>query len=206
MLCIVPEVDRAMEWGDQHFDAEEIVTPTMVEQAKAMADSIHSHDEAAKLLVGGRAEETVTWTDGTTGLDCKGRLDYITPGYLVDLKTTRNIIPRLFRRDVANFEYHAQLAWYHDGAVVAGVLPPDAELPWLIAVQNVAPWDVVVYRMTAEDMAAGRARYRQLMNRLLSCMEANWWPGVAPGVLDLEVPGWAPGMDGEDEEKEEEVL
>jgi len=204
-LFTAPEVDRAMDWGDQHGDAEEIVTPAMLEQAEAMADAAWSHGANAALLTGGRAEETVTWTDAATGLDCKGRLDYITPLGLVDLKSTRNIEPRRFLRDAASYGYHGQLAFYHDGAVTAGVLPPDADPPRLIAVQSSAPWDVAVYSLPHAVLEAGRAWYRSLLEKLLDCTEAEWWPGVAPGVLDLDLPGWAAGMDDEDEQ-EEEVL
>ena len=181
----------------------EVLREQDMHEVHAMADAVHDHEEASRVLTGGRAEETVTWTDERTRLECKGRLDFIAPTRLVDLKTTRDVDPRGFGRAAARYGYHGQLAYYHDGGIAAGVLPPDAEPPLIVAAENQPPWDVAVYRVEREALEAGRAWYRSLLGQLLASMEADWWPGVAPGVTALELPGWAPGMEGEDEPTEE---
>lgn len=170
------------------------------------ADAIREHPEAMKLIVGGRREETVLWTDESTGLKCKARLDNIRPNDLSDIKSTRKESPGGFLRDASKFLYHGQLAWYHAGAIAAGVLPPDAERPSVVAVQTVEPFDVMPFRMTQAALDAGTRLWKSLIKRYTECQTAEWWPGVAPQVLDYDVMPWAAGADPYEEQEDEEAF
>ena len=157
------------------------------------ADAVHAHRVARDLLRGGRAEEVVTWTDPETGLACKARLDYITPTGVRELKSARRV-GRRFASDAAGYLYHGQCAFYHDGGITAGALPADAERPCIVAVELEEPFDVACYRLTEVDMGAGRALVRSCLRRFVECQAADVWPGCAPDMMDLNLPGWAPGM------------
>jgi hypothetical protein len=100
-------------------------------------------------------------------------------------------------RDASALLYHGQLAWYHEGAIAAGVLPPDADPPSVVAVQTTEPFDVMAFRMTPQALAAGRLLWQSLIRRYSACQAADYWPGVAPTVLDYEVMPWASIGDGE---------
>ncbi len=41
---------------------------------------------------------------------------------------------------------------------------------------------------------SGRNLYRRLLRLYEQCMAADWWPGVAPELLSLELPPWAQEM------------
>ena len=166
--------------------------------------AVRAHRVAAPLLHAGRAEEVVTWTDEGTGLACKARLDYLRPSGVVELKSARRL-GRRFSADAAGYLYHGQCAWYHDGAVAAGLLAPDAELPHLLAVTLDAPHDVMVLRMTPATYLVGQALYRSLLARLLECRAAEVWPGCAPDLVDWDLPGWAAGIWGPESEDGEGV-
>jgi hypothetical protein len=128
-------------------------------------------------------------------------LDCITPQRVIDLKTTKDPLPRLFARDAARYLYHGQIAWYHDGAIASGALASHAAgPPMIVAVQTVEPYDVAVYFVSEATLEAGRALVRRLIDRLAACQAADIWPGVAPEPVWLELPRWA------DERDEEEVL
>ena len=157
----------------------------------AMAEAVRNHRVASRHLQGGRAEETITWTDPRSKLLCKGRLDYVRPDGLVDLKTTSKIAPDRWLRDCATYLYHGQVAWYHNGATLAGAISRDADLPVIIAVETSAPYDVAVYRMTHEAMSTGLDLVRALLDRYVACTAADLWPGVAPEEIPLELPSWA---------------
>lgn len=162
-------------------------------QVLAAGDAVRRHKTATKLLTGGRAEEIVTWVDAATGLPCKMRADFIAPTYLVDLKSTSADTKDRFARDAGAYMYHGQMAWYHDGAIAAGVLPKDAHNPYIIAVQMAEPHDVIPFRVSDRSLEMGRRAYRSMLDRYAECRDADWWPGMAPDVVDLDVPPWAAG-------------
>lgn len=176
-------------WRDAHSDVEEL-SPAELVNVRGMAAAVRSHRVARELLRGGRREEVVTWTDPLTGLAAKGRLDYVRPEFLIDLKSSRTPSPSRFPRDAFNYGYVTQCAWYADGAVAARLL--DGRInPYIIAVENEPPYDVAVYQLDAEAMAVGRSIYQRLLRRLVECIEADHWPGCAPDLQTLSVPKWA---------------
>ncbi len=179
----------ASEWAAVQplLGAKQIMTSTELELARAMADAVHAHPEAHRLLQGGRAEVPIYWTDTETGVDCKGRIDYLAPGRVVDLKTTADVSPWVFSRQCARLLTHMQLAFYADGVAGKGQLPD----VYVIAVESARPFDVAVYHVRDDTLVAGRDEYRRLLRRLVECVEADNWPGVAPEVIDFELPSWA---------------
>ena len=150
-----------------------------------MSEAIRNH-RAAWAAIQGATEQTIQWNEPDFGLACKARLDILGIG-VRDLKTANDVSPRGFGNAAAKYLYHGMAAWYHDGAIAAGrCASPD--LPLLIATQNCPPWDVAVYRVNDEAMKVGRALYRRLVRRLVECTNAEWWPGVAPEILPLQLP------------------
>lgn len=170
--------------------------------AQVCAESVRAHGPAAKLLAGGAAEQKIEWTDAATDIACRGRIDYLRADLLVDLKSTRRETLRDIAGDAARHLYHGQLAWYHDGAVAAGLLPADALGPMMIAVETVEPYDVAVLRLSVSAYQAGQILYRDLIRRYSQCVAADWWPGIAPDIEVLDLPRWAPGMEGSAEGEE----
>jgi hypothetical protein len=169
--------------------------------ALRLADAVRSHPAAARLIEVGRREEIIEWVDEETGIKCKARVDFISPFYVLDLKSTRHTTIRAINADFARYLYHGQLAFYHDGAITARRIPREMpEGPYTIAVQTVEPHDVVPGRLMREDLEKGRALYRSLLRRYAACQAAEYWPGLAADVIDLDLPAWAPGGDEETSE------
>lgn len=158
------------------------------ERIACMSAAVRGH-RAALAAIKGATEQVITWTDPLTGLACKARLDIIGEG-VNDLKSAVDVTPRAFGVAAAKYLYHGQLAFYHDGLIHSGRLTP-RYLPLFVAVQNRAPWDVAVYNMQSEHIEAGRLLYQRLLRRLADCAAADWWPGVAPEVMPLQLPQWA---------------
>jgi exodeoxyribonuclease VIII len=169
------------------------LTPAEGEAVARAARAVREHREASRLVDGGRAEVLCEWTDPTHAVQCKGRLDYLKPGRVVDVKTTSKPDRRSIERDIWNYCYHGQLAWYHDGAINAGLLPPDADRPALVVTQTVEPYDCLAFVLGDEAMERGRDLYRSLLTTWCECSAARVWPGMAPDLLTLEPPPWAAG-------------
>jgi hypothetical protein len=181
--------EKWQTWQKEHPDVEALKQHEM-KRVREVAAAVLSHRIAGPLLEGGRREEIVTWTDEATGLACKGRIDYLRPDFLLDLKSTPDPSPAKFVRDAASFGYSGQLGFYHDGATRARLID-GRHRPYIIAPQKVEPYDVAVYQLDAEALVTGRVIYRSLLERLVQCTDADYWPGVAPELQTLTLPPWA---------------
>lgn len=182
-------------WQEDHPGRESLKPPEMA-RVEGAAAALISHRISVELFTGGRREEAHTWTDESTGMECKGRLDYIRPNEVIDLKSSeRGVGQRMADLASANYLYHGQLAFYQDGAIASGAIPRDAPPPWIVFVQSKGPYDVGCYRFSYEDIATGRALYRHLLGKLQECIAADYWPGEAPDEMQLNLPAWSAGMD-----------
>lgn len=202
-LCPVKRDKRHnayQEWLAEHLGREPLNADEM-ETAKAAGDAVLAHPVAARILKNCRHEEPLMWTDPDTGLECKGRVDAISPEYIVDLKSDRDPSPRKFNRHAAEMLYHGQLAMYQTGAMALRKID-GATTPYIIAVAKDPPYDVAVYQMKPEDLAAGRALVVSLMRKLEECIAADWWPGCAPDLQYLDLPPWTPGLSTGDESED----
>ena len=155
--------------------------------ANAMRDAVRNDPVASQWIVNGLAERTVEWTDSETGIECRGRMDYVSDG-LVDLKTTRSLLT--FERDVVRYGYHSQISWYADALVAANI--PVVHAPRIIAVESAPPHDVLVLTFDPADIELGRRVYRSALDRLAECRRTGFWPGVSNGVARrIALPPWA---------------
>lgn len=175
---------EARERGLEVLGADEGATVTLCSTA------VHDHDAARGLLEGCLYEQAITWA--LDGVACKGRLDALDRGSVVDLKTCRDM--GAFARDFARMSYHGQLAWYLDGARLAGAVDDDARA-YVVAVETCEPYDVAAFVLPADVVEMGRALYRSLFELWVSCRDADCWPGRHPALTPLELPRWAMGAD-----------
>lgn len=182
--------ESAEEWDASVAASDlEVIPAEIGARAEAMRDAVLADPVAAPLVIGGYSEQRITWTDAETGIECRGRVDHIN-GRLSDLKTSRNINPRLFASDAVRYGYHAQMPWYEDGLAANGITTHAA--PAFVVVENDPPYDVVVYEVGSNELEAGRAVYRECLALLARCRELDLWPGMAQGkALGLTLPAWA---------------
>jgi hypothetical protein len=179
-----------------------ILTDKQYETACTLRDIVRDHPVAGPLVRGpGRNELTLKWTHGRTGAACKNRLDRVTPNEIVEVKLTRDPSPRAFGNTAARLFYHAQCAFYRDGGEACDL----GRLPFkIVAVQSVAPYDVVVYDVGEDILGQGQEQYERAIDIVQECRKKQSWPGQATErALSLFLPAWAtPGedeltMDGE---------
>ncbi len=190
--------------GDEHpswvCPGLEVIAADEYALVTRCAAAVAKHPRAAELLRGGRAEEVLTWTDATTGIACKARCDYIRPSAILDVKTSRHESLRQMRADFARYLYHGQLSFYHQGAKAAGVIPEDADRPFVVVVQTCEPYDVIPMQMSPLDLDAGLRLVSSLMQKYQDCAAAGWWPGMSPEVIEMGIPDWAPSGTDDDGE------
>jgi exodeoxyribonuclease VIII len=166
----------AAAW-DARCGSRTVITTDMLDAATS---AIRSVGAACALPLGGKVETALRWTDGPTGIACRGTPDLVADGRIYDLKTCRSVAS--VERDAFRLGYHAQLAYYHDGAECF-------EPPVMVCVETVAPYDVLVLEFDERAVAAGRALYRRALETLHACRTSGEWPGV--GRRTIHTPAWA---------------
>lgn len=175
---------------DEH-SAHEIVTESVWDQGRSMADAVLADPRAVDLLAGARYEVPLSWASG--GRRCAtGGVDWVGLNTFGDLKTTKCAMPRPFMADAFRRQYHAQLEWYRQG--LDATMPGEREA-YIIAVESSEPYPVVVYRMPPDVLELGARTIARWLETLQRCEENDHWPGYAERVVDFEAPAWATEVD-----------
>jgi hypothetical protein len=65
----------------------------------------------------------------------------------------------------------------------------------IVAVESEAPYDVGVFEVSQEALAAGDEDVARLLRRVAECRASVRWPGRYPDVTELDLPGWAKPRD-----------
>jgi hypothetical protein len=170
-----------------------LVTDSDYQRALTIRDAVRANPIAAAYLRDGEAEQTIRWTDPTTGLACKGRLDWFarSPRAIVDLKTTNDIGERAFRAACERMGYFRQLAMYAMGVEACGLMVEARCV--LIAVENRPPFEVAVYPVDSDSLHSARAEVEELLTVLKACREADLWPPRYTTERILRRPDWVMG-------------
>ena len=157
---------------------------------EGMAAAIAAHPKASALLQGGKAEQSIFWTDEDSGIDCRCRPDYLHPGgIIVDLKSTTDASPEEFARSVAKYRYHVQDAFYSEGYYQATGQWPRGFV--FIAVEKTAPYAVACYSLDDDAKAYGHELFRRDLETLLEAEKSQEWTAYSQEIETLSLPAWA---------------
>ncbi|MGF2209019.1 PD-(D/E)XK nuclease-like domain-containing protein [Streptomyces albidoflavus] len=176
------------------------------EQVQAMADEIRRHPVAGPLFTPGTgiAEQSGFWQDPATGVWCRFRPDWRRHRgdndrlILVDYKTTTDVSPAALQKTVYDYGYHAQGAWYRDGATALG-LAGDIEPAFLFAFQmKTPPYLVHLVELDMPALTFGAARNRRAREIYAECQATGNWPGFNDAITYLSLPPWGEKRDEED--------
>lgn len=186
-------------WQEEH-PGKEALTAEQLEEVEAIAKAVLDHPEAQELLSEGHGEVTLCWVDQETGLQCKGRLDWLRPGWVLDMKTTTTE-SRLFGQLVATHLWHGQAAHYLSGLEHHGWDRRDITAAY-IAVERKPPHDVALFEADQGRphgaLYAGEVLRQELMEQLKGCVVHDSWPGREPSMGLVELPAYAlPDIDEE---------
>lgn len=157
-----------------------------------MADSILAHPKAREIIrAADRREYGVRWR-APNGIACKTRFDLLADQIIGDLKTSRHApSPDRWRREVANWGYHRQAAFYrlaHD--VVFGCAADHCH----IVVHSEAPFEAAVYRLDEESLGVGHVEVLKSLDDLALCRGLGVWTADwQRGVRTVSLPRYAKG-------------
>lgn len=159
-----------------------------------IADAVLSHPIAGPIFThdDGRAELSMFWHDEASGADLRGRLDWLHPAAVVDLKTTLEggADPDRIARTAYDFGYYLSAAAYEEAALATGLIPePVPHL--LVVVEKTAPYVVTVAQFDDHFMALGREKWRQAIDLFADCTARDEWPTYTADIPTLTPPRWA---------------
>jgi hypothetical protein len=177
---------------------QDVITHAQASRIGQIVGRVCYNPSMMALIERGRAEVTVLWRDTETGLDCKGRLDFVPDdpsGAVVDLKTCRDASPDAFGRCALKYGYHAQAAFYTDGLARSTGMAPRPYL--ILALESAPPYVAQVYRVHDEALELGRDEYRRCLAKIVEYRAdaRAAGRGYADGPMDLQLPKWAWGPD-----------
>lgn len=158
------------------------------ERAWALVTAVMEHPVAGPAFTrAGQAEQSLYWIDDETGVTCRGRIDWLLPNAIVDLKTTINAAPAKFSRSLVDYGYALQAAWYQQGyEVLTG-----ERLPFVhVVVEKEPPHLVAVYQLDADAIAYGAEKAREARVLFAECESSGVWPGYSPDIELVSLPGW----------------
>ena len=163
--------------------------------ALAIRDSVRRTPEVAKQLELGHPEVSLFWRDPETGLNCKGRLDWIAcEGAILDLKTTCSIDLRAFALKAWTMGYFHQAAMYREAYSVSsgkGILLRNG----IIAVEKEPPYACRLFWLDEDSLERAHEEYITWLEQVRDCTETGVWPGPLPVETELKAPEWAMGAE-----------
>ena len=154
-----------------------------------MSQAVHAHPTAGPLVLACQSEVSAIWTDAETGIRCRGRADAWVPkvNIIGDLKTTKNAARELFRRDVFNYGYYLQAAYYLRGWAALG----HTDVSYVVvAIEKDPPYAVAVYEFDSLWLAAAEEEINALLALYQACLATDCWPAYDDNVISLFAAGW----------------
>lgn len=155
-----------------------------------MAESVSRNDLASELIAACHTKEKkVEWE--MAGIQFAGTPDAYGDGILLDLKSCQSAFPRKFLWDANSRNYHAQLALYD---IALGTQYVKGATSWreqyLIAVENVAPYNCVVYRSDDLRIDQGYEKCLEWIARYKACVLSGNFGGYdveQPVIWDAQI-------------------
>lgn len=164
-----------------------ILNETEYVKCTGIVDSVRRHRRAMQILFDGTTrEQRIDWARGERA--CRATPDsYHDRGaHNSDLKSARCTEPRWFGREALRRFYHAQLAFYDEPVERQAGKRPDEN--YLVAVENVKPFNVTVMRLPPEVRELGAKICHLWFAQLLAAEHANYYGGYVEDDVDLELP------------------
>ncbi len=190
-----PNIDYRTKEGRAWRDAQtcEVVDAADMERAQAQAAAVRAVPDLAALLADGFGEASAFWLDGPTGELCKCRPDWVSPAgdgvVIVDGKTCRDASTEGFGRQIWNFGYWLQAAWYVDGFEAATGQRVHGFV--FAAVESEWPHAAAAYMLGDDVLDHARREYRRLLDLYAECKRSGVWPGYSNGISLINLPAWA---------------
>ena len=182
---------RGKAWTDPadtaRADGYVPLTRKEADAVHGMRDAVYDHPGARALLeLDGQSEKTVLWDD--EDVPCRARLDRLSDGLILDVKTAADASPAGFAKSAANYGYDVQQVAYTRAVQAAtGEAPPFV----FLVVEKAPPYSVALYTLPPEATERGERRWLDALDLFKQCTATDTWPAYGDDVQTLPWPRWA---------------
>lgn len=159
-------------------------------------NNVIDYAESIKLIPGfdkfinlstGKAEQEYFTQDEESGLELKGRIDYLKPGkFLCDLKFSKSISDRDLAYDFREYEYHLRAAFYLD--LYNKATGENLNTFIYVCVEKSETPVARFLKMSETDLNAGREMCRVRLNEIAKCYKSGDW--ILSSIENYQCPSW----------------
>jgi exodeoxyribonuclease VIII len=190
-----PEDRRGAKWKDASLaadlDGKILLTEGDYDLAAEIANAVLAHPAVGSFLADSEfvAEASFFADDGETGANIKCRPDgYILhAGVVFDIKTTRDASPDGFPKELRNYGYDLQAAFYLRTLREAGF---DAKKFIFVAVEKEPPYAVGLHVMTDRYLEHANERVTRTLEKINAAVTAGDYTTGWPMINDIDLPRW----------------
>lgn len=166
-----------------------VVVQDDAEKVGAMYSRMLEHPRASKVLrASWQPEASLYWNEPLLGGEaCKARVDCLLPGVgAVDIKTVRECSTRAIESNIADFGYHAQVAFYTRAMMHAAEIERPSFL--FVWIESAPPFDCVVSGIPDDDIRQGWAELEIAFANWKRWKETGRVQGISDDPLTLGLP------------------
>ena len=170
-------------------DAIAHLTPNEYDTIESMGQSVYAHRAVKLLRQNGGCEVSMAWTDPSTGIKMKARMDKVTRmdgvPVIVDLKSCQTLNTYKLEKHLYDYGYHRQDAIYREGyKIITGEVADFL----LVFVRKTLPWPVAVRRLCPASRDLGVFEYHNLLGRWSRCLESGIYDAYGDDIDEISVP------------------
>jgi len=131
-----------------------------------MRVSIYKNTIMKKILEDSETKKEISyyWNENDTLLKCRPDIFYPKMGLIMDLKTAHNCNYTQFRKDLVNFCYDVQAAFYTD--LVSKVEATNKVSFVFACIEKDAPYAVALYKLDDASLEVGRELYKKALDKI----------------------------------------
>jgi len=183
------------EWSDMMVQAGDriLITQDQYDAAVRVQNAICHHPGTEYLFNSGyllhhnegRSEMAIFWQDPETGIECKGKIDYLRNDIVVDLKTSKDASSSGFTHSVSRFNYHVQAAFYLRGL---RELNQEIEDFIFVVVEETDNKPLIgIYRLDNESLEKGNEFCDEQLKIYAECVKSGNWPGLPEEIQTISI-------------------
>lgn len=171
------------------------------ESYNVAAESIRVQLAELGIVLDGRSEQAITWTERTEFGDvvCKALFDHVwlETGLILDVKTTENAAPAAIERTAENLNYAIQAAAYTRALeALDPSLVGRAAFAFAFCEVEEEPYVVNVCEPDGVFRELGKRRWLRAVTEWARCLRDNRWPAFNTAVNPITAPTWALTREG----------
>lgn len=176
------------------------IKTSLMDDADAAQEVLFNDPQIVKVLQASKKQVMVTaeYRDKATGMVVQFKIlidllpdrtdDEWLSRSVLDLKTAQSAAPRLWAKQVMDYDYYVQGTCYLD--VYASAVPNERDLFKHIVQENTRPFYPMLHELSDTHFRLGREKYVPALRKYCQCVKNNQWPGYEALPGQLVRNGW----------------